>query len=282
MRGTSVVKSGKIPAEKPASIWGRRKLRHVLLAVLLLLAAGAWLSSQTEQMIDAADRWLVKNGLAVTRVTVTGNQQLSDRAIRQALGDVTQHSVLRFDVKAAKARLEALGWVRHAEITRRLPGSLHIAITERRPFALWQTKGQLFLIDRDGNIIRTNPGIEYSDLPLITGIAGNLAAADILDALAKVPDLQVQTRAAVRVAARRWNLEMTNGVVVKLPEHGYVAALSTLAQLDRKLGLLKREIKSIDLRIAGQMTLQLTKDAATRRNFLIHRGSRQPLGRHAI
>ncbi len=49
-------------------------------------------------------------------------------------------SMLGFSLEAARQRIEALSWVEHAAVERRLPGTLVVNLVERRPFAIWQTR----------------------------------------------------------------------------------------------------------------------------------------------
>lgn len=69
----------------------------------------------------------------------------------------------------------------------------------------------------------------------------------------------------IRVAERRWDLRMENGVTVKLPEGNEDAAIAELLRMDRESGLLSRDIASVDLRLADRLVVQLTPDAVTRR-----------------
>ena len=104
------------------------------------------------------------------------------------------------------------------------------------------------------------------------------------------PDIAEQTRAVVRIAARRWNLQLANGVIVKLPEAvsrksaagafvaAPVAALARLADLQARHRILQRDVNEIDMCFPGQLVVRLSKDAATRRNFLLNSGGKRPRG----
>ena len=70
-----------------------------------------------------------------------------------------------------------------------------------------------------------------------------------------------KVRAAIRVADRRWTLKMSNGIDVRLPEHGLNDALQQLAVLDRDKSLLTRDVTVIDLRLADRVSVRLS-DAA--------------------
>ena len=83
--------------------------------------------------------------------------------------------------------------------------------------------------------------------------------------LANYPNIRNQTRAIILVGDRRWNLRLTNGMDVRLPETGTEAALATLVKLDSDEQLLSRDITSIDLRLPDRVTVRLSEDAAKAR-----------------
>ena len=65
----------------------------------------------------------------------------------------------------------------------------------------------------------------------------------------------------VRVAERRWDLKLENGITVKLPEEGEDQAIADLVRMDREGGLLTRDIVAADMRIAGQLAVRLSPEA---------------------
>ena len=77
--------------------------------------------------------------------------------------------------------------------------------------------------------------------------------------------MKARVKALMRVAGRRWNLQLDNGVVIKLPEHDMDRAMAELAEFDNSHQVLERDILAIDLRLTDRTTVQLTVDAAERR-----------------
>jgi len=69
----------------------------------------------------------------------------------------------------------------------------------------------------------------------------------------------------MRVADRRWDLRLRNGVTIRLPEHGEEAALAELSRLDREEQLLSRDIVAVDMRLPDRFAVQLSPEAATAR-----------------
>ena len=47
---------------------------------------------------------------------------------------------------------------------------------------------------------------------------------------------------------RRWNIQTTGGITIKLPEHDFVSAIASLITIDKTHNLLGRDIRVIDMR----------------------------------
>ncbi|WP_198647589.1 cell division protein FtsQ/DivIB, partial [Agrobacterium pusense] len=75
--------------------------------------------------------------------------------------------------------------------------------------------------------------------------------------------------AYVRIAGRRWDLHLDNGIVVKLPEENLPQALQLLARLDLEEKVLSRDVAAVDLRLSDRTTIQLTEGAAERRQAAV-------------
>ena len=80
------------------------------------------------------------------------------------------------------------------------------------------------------------------------------------------PDLKRRVRAHIRVADRRWDIRLDNGVTVRLPERNVDDALQRLRHLDDEKDLLARDIATVDLRLSDRVTIGLTDRASSRRD----------------
>jgi len=191
---------------------------------------------------------MIASGMGVDRITVTGREKTSLDAIENAIGAVQGTSLAHFNPHEVRARIEEIGWVRKASVTRLWPDEINVSIRERTPAAVWQMSQALRLIDHDGAIIREIGAYEFSNLPLIVGSGAPEAAAGILSILQDMPVFNGRITALVRVSGRRWNLRMSNNMDVKLPEYDYETALNELALLQESSNILDRNFKYIDFR----------------------------------
>jgi hypothetical protein len=73
------------------------------------------------------------------------------------------------DLSGAAKRLSALAWVERAYIERRLPQSLLVTVTERKPMALVDS-GSLWAVDAQGLLLPPSARLCGEDLPILSGI----------------------------------------------------------------------------------------------------------------
>lgn len=201
------------------------------------------------------DFLLVTAGFGIEHVKVDGQNEASEIALLEKLE--LDGSMISFDVDAAQTRLAELPWVESATVRKFYPGTLAIEIEERKPFALWQRDGEVFLIDRSGVDIAALEESRFSKLPLVVGGGANQMGETFLADIQSEPGIAAQMRAAVLVAERRWDLHLDNGVTVKLPEKGIRQALAQLVRLDREKQLLSRDVVVVDLRLPDRITVRL-------------------------
>lgn len=230
------------------------------IVILGLVAIVLWAGGYFAMVGRAADRMAnaaaVAGGLEVKRVTLRGAHQTAHREITDALGPVLGASIIHLSLDDARARIEELGWVRSAAVTRLLPDTISISVREREPAAVWQMKGVLYLVDNTGAIIREVDAGEYANRPLIVGAGAPEAAGGILTALAGKEELQKRIYALMRVGERRWDLRLHNDIEIRLPEENFESALSDLELLQAAQQTLDQPIKYIDLRDPERMVIR--------------------------
>lgn len=221
------------------------------------LFSGGHVAAMWDDISDGLDSLMADAGLTVQSVTLEGRSETARTDIIRMLGIKRGTLMIDVDVDEARARLEALPWVKSAEVRRVWPDRIYVRVTERRPVAIWQNEGELAVIDRDGHAIAGEDVTRFTNLPLVVGKGAETAAAGLLALLSHQPQLKDRVRAAVRVGERRWNLRLDNGVEVRLPEEGAEAALAELVRLAREQDILGRDIKAIDLRFPDRLIVKL-------------------------
>lgn len=199
-------------------------------------------------------------GFAVETVSVEGRMRESRAVILEALRVKQGMPLLSVDLAASKTRLEALPWVRKAEVERLLPDRLFVRLIERRPLALWQHEGRFDLLADDGTVVSGAQLGEFGRLVVLVGDDVPKIAAKFLGMLATEPLLASHVVSAVRVGGRRWNVRLDSGIDVALPEDDPESAWHRLAAIERSNNLLERNVLAVDLRLPDRLVVRLPPD----------------------
>jgi len=276
----------KIPSPPPAVVQSNHSLilfieRYVprragmAATALLLLGSlalgvvhGNHLDEVTTALADARNAVANAAGFRIVAVAINGSRQLTQDEIL-AIGGVTGHSSLLFlDAATVRARLTASPWIADATVLKFYPGTLQIDITERSAYALWQQDGRVVVIAEDGTVLEPYVARKFAKLPLVVGKGAETHARDFLALLDRYPQIKPQIRAAIFVGERRWNLRLTNGLDIRLPEHDVGNTLTLLSKMDREDKLFSRDITAIDARLPDRLTVRLSEEAAKARDEL--------------
>jgi cell division protein FtsQ len=245
-----------------AALWGAPA------ALIAGIGAGALLSgwspagTSSQDLTSAVLSVTGELGLVVDNIEVEGRTTTDIATILAALGAHAGTPILAVSPTRAKEQLEALPWVRSASIERRLPGTLHVRLVERKPLAVWQHDGKQELIDRDGTVIPVTDLSRFAKLPTVVG--GDEArhgAASLIELLANEPDLAARVTAIVLVGDRRWNLRVDNAIDVLLPEDDAAGAWTKLARLERTNQVLQRDVQTIDMRLPDRLVMRVSDPA---------------------
>ena len=223
---------------------------------------GAYLGGHIPTMAQAVTSRL---GFAIDAVKVSGHHETSEIDILERLGLDGWTSTIGFDAESARERIAELPWVETAAVRKVYPDTLEVQIEERKAYAIWQFGSELSVVERSGHVIVPYSGGQQAKLPLIIGRGAPEAAPAFIEKMRRHPELASRIKGYIRVAERRWDLRFENGVTVKLPELDEDQALDELAATDRESGLLSRDIASVDMRLTDRLVVQLTPEAATRR-----------------
>ena len=223
---------------------------------------GAWLGGHLPAFVQAIT---ARTGFAVDEVRISGHRETSEIDVLEQLDLDGWTSLVGFDADAARRRIADLPWVKVASVRKVYPDTIEVRIEERQAFAIWQHGSQLTVVERSGEVIAPFAGGRHAVLPLVIGYGAADRADDFVEKIRRFPELASRVKGYIRVAERRWDLRLENGITIKLPEAGEDAAIAEVLRLDREDGLLSRDIASVDLRFDDRLVVKLTQEAAMRR-----------------
>ncbi|MEM1039231.1 MAG: FtsQ-type POTRA domain-containing protein [Pseudomonadota bacterium] len=213
-------------------------------------------------------------GLKATDIVITGQIETSETDVYRALGLGAKQSLVGFSAADARGRLLALPWVKDVAIRKLYPGKMTVAIAERRPMAVLQQDDRLTVIEETGREI-DRFGIadlinnRFGHLPHLVGKGAAEAASDILPLVAAYPEIATKVTSYMLVAKRRWDIELANGIRIKLPEFDVPQALARVEVLAREQRVFEREITTLDMRVPDRAVLALSQAAAKSRSDFV-------------
>lgn len=244
-------------------------LRLGALAALLVsaialagLAVTGGLSGLGDNMARMAENRLTGAGFVVRAVDLAGGREVSAAEIATVIGAEPGRGLLSIDPGEARAAIEAMSRVESASVARLWPDRISVVITERAPYALWQSGGVHHVIDRNGVVLTGEAPTDHAQLPRVVGEGANLRAAEIVTLLALQPELAALVTHAVRVGERRWNLRLHSGSDILLPETNIASALALIAALHADQRLLELDAQAFDLRGDGELVVRAWPERA--------------------
>ena len=215
----------------------------------------------------------------VEQAHVSGTRHLSRLDVLSAAGIGSDTSLLTLPVDKVEQRLTALGWVRQARVTRRLPSTVIIEISENQPQLLALVEGDLYLLDQDMNCFARLDGGTRPDLPVISGLTRadlvqpDQEARDILNAvrhlLAALPaeELAPGGRVSEIRVDRVWGLSLVRSDLRPVLRLGFDNFAQRLARAMRVVADLKQRgelarATLIDLDAKQRAVVRLSRESA--------------------
>jgi cell division protein FtsQ len=203
--------------------------------------------------IGAAAVWFTPM-FAVDAVRVQGSDLVSDDEVRTAAAISPGMSLARVDVGAVHRRVAALPPVGRVDVSRDLPGTVVIKITERTPVAAVERPGGLWLIDASGVAyapVASGPdGLPQVRIP--EPAAGDPTTRAALTVLAALPPaLRDLLTLLVADAPARVRLELADGRTIVWGD-----ATENEEKVRVALVLLGRPGKTIDVSAPSLVTIR--------------------------
>lgn len=201
-----------------------------------------------------------KAGFEVQRVEITGMERVDQLKIYNIVLAEKDRAMPLVDIEKIRTDLARYGWIKDVRVSRRLPDTLVVQITERKPTAVWQREGKMSLIDADGIVLENIKGNEVGNLPMLHGTDANRQAVALNVLLDNATSLKPQVTEAKWIGNRRWDLTFKSGETLALPEGEKAAAeaLVNFARMDGINRLLGRDMIYFDLRDPARMYLRKT------------------------
>ena len=230
-------------------------------ALLWVVASLAGVPSMAEARVASLT---AQAGFEVRRVEVHGVKHINELQIYdRVLGTQAKQAMTRIDLAAIRADLMRLSWVDEARVSRQLPDTLVIDITERKAHAVLKQHNadgsdSFVLIDATGHELQDISATRAKGRLVLAGEGADAKVADLDALLDAAPALRPQVAEAEWIGHRRWNLTFKTGQTLELPEGAPAAAgaLQTFARLDGTHQLIGGQVLAFDMRAGDRMYMR--------------------------
>mgnify|MGYP001320661415 CR=1 FL=1 len=201
---------------------------------------------------------LLNNFFKIKDIKIIGTEKTNPYELKKILSP-SLSNLITFDKDSAKSLLEEVGWVKRASIKKIYPNTLSINIIESEPFAIFYQDQDILLIDIDGQIISPNPDInKFENLMSVRGENAENKLNEIIKEISiSFPGVRNKINSLEFVDKRRWNLFLSDDLLVKLPDTDISQSLKNLKQLFDDNQILDSNIIEVDLRIKGRAVIKV-------------------------
>ncbi len=201
---------------------------------------------------------LLNNFFKIKDIKIIGTEKTNPYELKRILSP-SLSNLITFDKDSAKSLLEEVGWVKRASIKKIYPNTLSINIIESEPFAIFYQDQDILLIDIDGQIISPNPDInKFENLMSVRGENAENKLSEIIKEISiSFPGVRNKINSLEFVDKRRWNLFLSDNLLVKLPDTEISQSLKNLKQLFEDNQILDSNIIEVDLRIKGRAVIKV-------------------------
>lgn len=198
------------------------------------------LTSTSEKMADFS--------FQLENVSIAGNKNTNEEDIIECLNADFGTPIFLIDLNEVRTKIIKMSWITNALVHRKLPDTVIIELIEKEPQAIWQKNKNLYVIDKFGSIIRDAQAENFPSLLHVIGEDANIYAPELVRQLNANLDLAQMIEHAIRFGRRRWDLNLTSDITVKMPQYNFNKAYAKLSQINKENKLFSNNVKTIDLR----------------------------------
>ena len=217
------------------------KKRKVIAVVLFIL-----LTTITSQ------QKLVISKFNLKEIDIENNLLLKDEDIKNLLVPFYNTNLIFLDNKEIQKALTQNSFIDGFKIKKKYPNTLKIKIFERKPIAILYNKKKKFYLSEKIDLIEYKNIQNYQNLPYVFGNKKQFKT--LYNNLNKINFPSKKIKKYILYETNRWDLEIINDIIIKLPPNNYIKSLENYLNLSNKNNF--RKYKVFDYRINNQLILK--------------------------
>jgi len=216
--------------------------KRIVIAIALLIL----FSTITAQLKIEITKFNLK------KIQIKNNSILNEKDIKELLIPLYEKNLIFLSYSEIEKALMQNSFIESFNIRKKYPQSLHIEIFEKQPVAILFNKKEKFYLSDKSELIKFIKDPKFKDLPYVIGEPKKFKI--LFETLKKLNFPINSVKKYVLYESNRWDIEIKNNQIIKLPEVNYNDSLKNYLSLANKNEFKKYKI--FDFRINNQLILK--------------------------
>ena len=189
----------------------------------------------------------------IKEIKIKNNKILEDQELKKTFSFLYSKNIIFLNSYELKKNIGQKSFIEKIEIKKIFPDKLVIKVFEKKPIAILIDKNQKkFYLGKKTDLIEFRKISKYENLPIVNGEPNNFKR--LFNDLIKInfPTDQILRYRYFKI--NRWNIEMIDKKILKLPEKDYTESLKNFMSIKDKSNFEKYKI--FDYRLNNQLVLK--------------------------
>ena len=216
--------------------------KKIVIALILLIILSTY----------KPEKLFLSSKFKIEQIKIENNSIVKESDIKKNIAHIYDKNIFIIDTQNIQNILKKNTFIESFEIKKIYPNKIIIKIYEKKPIAILEYKKQKFYINQKIDLIDFVDLEEYRELPIVFGnkdyfklLYTNLKKINFPLDIIKKYYLQ---------DSKRWDLEVVNKKIIKLPAENYIKSLENFMYLMNEKNF--EEFKLFDYRINNQLILK--------------------------
>lgn len=183
------------------------------------------------------------------RLVIRGNQEVTYDFLQKMAEFKPGKPLFDYRAEEIARKIQKIQFIEKCTVRVVYPQTLYIEVDERKPYACCEKDTKLYWMDRSGVLLK-RAKISERTTPLFSGEKPDSSLAEQIRS--QHPRLAPSIEKYHRLPSGRWDVKITQGYWVRLPQEQLEAALARLEKLCQKKNFLPG-FGVIDLRVPGRV-----------------------------
>ena len=190
----------------------------------------------------------------IKNIEVKNNFLTNKNEIEEKLKVILKENIFFIKREDIEKPLKEIDFLQNIEVKKKYPNTILIKIFETKPVAILFKNQVKYIIDSSSNLIEFKKNMELNNLPGVFGEGAEKNFINFFDKIKKnhFPNKQIKNFYYFQIG--RWDLQLLNNKVIKLPHNNIEdAIIKSIELLDHKNF---KSYNIIDLRIDGKIIVR--------------------------